>query len=98
MSTAPVPAPSFRTSIGLETYYKRFVPTRFDPPNVPWFKDNQCPFYRMAPALPFFPPGQQGGTPLNGVSQDPDCPYGMAPSQNQTCCDVFGTCLNQSTK
>jgi hypothetical protein len=55
---------------GNTTYFPSYAPTRFSYPNVPWFQGNVCPFYRMPPALPFYPPAP-GGTPLIGVPYNP---------------------------
>lgn len=61
----------YNPQIGLTTYYKTYVPTRFDYPNVPWYPGNVCPFYRMTPALPFYPPAPIGSAPLVGIPYNP---------------------------
>ena len=63
MSTNSSPPVSYNPQIGLTTYYKTYVPTRFDYPNVPWYQGNVCPFYRMQPALPFYPSAPFGSAP-----------------------------------
>ena len=58
-------------NIGNTTYFHTYVPTRFDGLNVPWVKNNICPFYRMNPALPIFPPTTYGASPLVGIPYNP---------------------------
>ena len=58
-------------NIGNTLYFHSYVPTRFNKPNTPWFPQNVCPFYRMNPSLPIFPPITYGSAPLLGITYNP---------------------------
>jgi hypothetical protein len=58
-------------NIGNTIYFHTYVPTRFDGINNPWYRGNVCPFYRMNPLPPSYPPYLYGSAPLVGIPNNP---------------------------